>query len=264
MTVGASVWIYVNAKSGDELTAGLAALKQELDDSYQDVDRTLFTDDELRQIDEAYAGKCEAFQTVTNLTDAKNLVREFDALVAQLEKAHKNSDFQKENSIQGALNRLPDDVRDFTQGFAARFRYLQSMIDSATQHQINQMTTAQKAKYEKLKEAYGEDGTNLPAEVDPTVTVKVMGDTDYQNDFIVANNRSYNYVPSDYANADSRVNVPGSKDSSIRTSAALGAFDGTDGYRVQEGSYYQLIIARKLEGGAYECSYNEDGREGRG
>lgn len=256
MTVGASVWIYVNAKSGDELTAGLAALKQELDDSYQDVDRTLFTDDERKQIDETYAEKCEAFQTVTNLTDAKNLVREFDALVAQLEKAHKNSDFPKETSIQSALNCLPDDVRDFTQGFAERFRYLQSMIDSATQHQINQMTTAQKAKYEKLKEAYGEDGTNLPAEVDPTVTVKVMGDTDYQNDFIVANNRSYNYVPSDYANADSRVNVPGSKERSIRTSAALGAFDGTDGYRVQEGSYYQLIIARKLEGGAYECSYN--------
>ena len=256
MTVGASVWIYVNAKSGDELTAGLAALKQELDDSYQDVDRTLFTDDELKQIDETYAEKCEAFQTVTNLTDAKNLVREFDALVAQLEKAHKNSDFPKENSIQGALNRLPDDVRDFTQGFAERFRYLQSMIDSATQHQINQMTTAQRAKYEKLKEAYGEDGTNLPAEVDPTVTVKVMGATDYQNDFIVANDRSYSYVLSDYANDDSRVNVPGSKESSIRTSAALGAFDGTDGYRVQEGSYYQLIIARKLEGGAYECSYN--------
>lgn len=256
MTVGASVWIYVNAKSGDELTAGLAALKQELDDSYQDVDRTLFTDDERKQIDETYAEKCEAFQTVTNLTAAKNLVREFDALVAQLEKAHKNSDFPKETSIQSALNCLPDDVRDFTQGFAERFRYLQSMIDSATQHQINQMTTAQKAKYEKLKEAYGEDGTNLPAEVDPTVTVKVMGDTDYQNDFIVANDRSYNYVPSDYANADSRVNVPGSKERSIRTSAALGAFDGTDGYRVQEGSYYQLIIARKLEGGAYECSYN--------
>ena len=256
MTVGASVWIYVNAKSGDELTAGLAALKQELDDSYQDVDRTLFTDDELRQIDEAYAEKCEAFQTVTNLTDAKNLVREFDALVAQLEKAHKNSDFPKETSIQSALNCLPDDVRDFTQGFAARFRYLQSMIDSATQHQINQMTTAQKAKYEKLAEAYGTDGSTLPAEVDPTVTVKVMGDTDYQNDFIVANNRSYSYVLSDYANADSRVNVPGSKERSIRTSAALGAFDGTDGYRVQEGSYYQLIIARKLEGGAYECSYN--------
>lgn len=256
MTAGASVWVYVNPKSGDELASGLAALKQELDDSYQDVDRTLFTDDELRQIDEAYAGKCEAFQTVTNLTDAKNLVREFDALVAQLEKAHKNSDFPKENSIQGALNRLPDDVRDFTQGFAERFRYLQSIIDSATQHQINQMTTAQRAKYEKLKEAYGEDGTNLRAEVDPTVTVKVMGDTDYQNDFIVANDRSYSYVLSDYANADSRVNVPGSKDSRIRTSAALGAFDGTDGYRVQEGSYYQLIIARKLEGGAYECSYN--------
>lgn len=256
MTAGASVWVYVNPKSGDELASGLAALKQELDDSYQDVDRTLFTDDERKQIDEAYAKKCEAFQTVTNLTAAKNLVREFDALVAQLEKAHKNSDFPKETSIQSALNCLPDDVRDFTQGFAERFRYLQSMIDSATQHQINQMTTAQKAKYEKLKEAYGEDGTNLPAEVDPTVTVKVMGDTDYQNDFIVANNRSYNYVPSDYANADSRVNVPGSKESSIRTSAALGAFDGTDGYRVQEGSYYQLIIARKLEGGAYACSYN--------
>lgn len=256
MTVGASVWIYVNAKSGDELTAGLAALKQELDDSYQDVDRTLFTNDELKQIDETYAEKCEAFQTVTNLTDAKNLVREFDALVAQLEKAHKNSDFPKETSIQGALNCLPDDVRDFTQGFAERFRYLQSMIGSATQHQINQMTTAQRAKYEKLKEAYGEDGTNLPAEVDPTVTVKVMGDTDYQNDFIVANDRSYSYVLSDYANADSRVNVPGSTESRIRTSAALGAFDGTDGYRVQEGSYYQLIIARKLEGGAYECRYN--------
>lgn len=256
MTVGASVWIYVNAKSGDELTAGLAALKQELDDSYQDVDRTLFTDDELKQIDDTYNESCEKFKTLDNLTVAKNLVREFDALVAQLEKAHKNSDFPKETSIQSALNCLPDDVRDFTQGFAERFRYLQSMIDSATQHQINQMTTAQKAKYEKLKEAYGEDGTNLPAEVDPTVTVKVMGDTDYQNDFIVANDRSYNYVPSDYANADSRVNVPGSRERSIRTSAALGAFDGTDGYRVQEGSYYQLIIARKLEGGAYECSYN--------
>lgn len=256
MTVGASVWIYVNAKSGDELTASLDALKQELDDSYQDVDRTLFTDDELKQIDETYAEKCEAFQTVTNLTDAKNLVREFDALVAQLEKAHKNSDSPKENNIQGALNRLPDDLSDFTQGFAERFRYLQSMIDSATQHQINQMTTAQKAKYEKLLAAYGEDGTNLPAEVDPTVTVTVMGDTDYQSDFIVANNRSYSYVPSDYAKDDSRVNVPGSTENTVRTSAALGAFDGTDGYRVQEGSYYQLIIARKLEGGAYECSYN--------
>ena len=256
MTVGASVWIYVNAKSGDELTAGLAALKRELDDSYQDVDRTLFTADELKQIDETYAEKCEAFQTVTNLTDAKNLVREFDALVAQLEKAHKNSDFQKENSIQGALNCLPDDVRDFTQGFAERFRYFQSMIDSATQHQINQMTTAQRAKYEKLKEAYGEDGTNLPAEVDPTVTVTIADGKDYQDDFIVANNRSYNYVSDEYANGNDRVNVPGSKERSIRTSAALGAFDGTDGYRVQEGSYYQLIIARKLEGGAYECSYN--------
>ena len=256
MTVGASVWIYVNAKSGDELTAGLAALKQELDDSYQDVDRTLFTDDELRQIDEAYAGKCEAFQTVTNLTDAKNLVREFDALVAQLEKAHKNSDFQKENSIQGALNRLPDDVRDFTQGFAERFRHLQSMIDSATQHQINQMTTAQKAKYEKLKEAYGTDGSTLPAAVNPTVTVTIADGADYQGDFIVANNRSYAYVSDEYANGNDRVNVPGSTEKSIRTSAALGAFDGTDGYRVQEGSYYQLIIARKLEGGAYECSYN--------
>ena len=256
MTVGASVWIYVNAKSGDELTAGLAALKQELDDSYQDVDRTLFTDDERRQIDEAYAGKCEAFQTVTNLTDAKNLVREFDALVAQLEKAHKNSDFPKETSIQGALNCLPDDVRNFTQGFAERFRYLQSMIDSATQHQINQMTTAQKAKYEKLKEAYGTDGSTLPAAVNPTVTVTIADGADYQGDFIVANNRSYAYVSDEYANGNDRVNVPGSTEKSIRTSAALGAFDGTDGYRVQEGSYYQLIIARKLEGGAYECSYN--------
>ena len=256
MTVGASVWIYVNAKSGDELTAGLAALKQELDDSYQDVDRTLFTDDELKQIDEAYAKKCEAFQTVTNLTAAKNLVREFDALVAQLEKAHKNSDFPKETSIQSALNCLPDDVRDFTQGFAERFRYLQSMIDSATQHQINQMTTAQKAKYEKLKEAYGTDGSTLPAAVNPTVTVTIADGADYQGDFIVANNRSYAYVSDEYANGNDRVNVPGSKESSIRTSAALGAFDGTDGYRVQEGSYYQLIIARKLEGGAYECSYN--------
>lgn len=256
MTVGASVWIYVNAKSGDELTAGLAALKQELGDSYQDVDRTLFTDDELKQIDETYAEKCEAFQTVTNLTDAKNLVREFDALVAQLEKAHKNSDFPKETSIQGALNCLPDDVRDFTQGFAARFQYLQSMIDSATQHQINQMTTAQRAKYEKLAKAYGEDGSTLPAAVNPAVTVTIADGKNYQDDFIVANNRSYAYVSDEYANGNDRVNVPGSTEDNIRTSAALGAFDGTDGYRVQEGSYYQLIIARKLEGGAYECSYN--------
>ena len=256
MTVGASVWIYVNAKSGDELTAGLAALKQELDDSYQDVDRTLFTDDERKQIDETYAEKCEAFQTVTNLTDAKNLVREFDALVAQLEKAHKNSDFPKETSIQSALNCLPDDVRDFTQGFAERFRYLQSMIDSATQHQINQMTTAQRAKYEKLAKAYGEDGSTLPAAVNPAVTVTIADGKNYQDDFIVANNRSYAYVSDEYANGNDRVNVPGSTEDNIRTSAALGAFDGTDGYRVQEGSYYQLIIARKLEGGAYECSYN--------
>lgn len=256
MTAGASVWVYVNPKSGDELASGLAALKQELDDSYQDVDRTLFTEAELKQIDDTYNESCEKFKSLDNLTDAKKLVREFDALVAQLSKQHQGSDAWRANNLRYALDMLPDDLNDFTQGFAERFRYLQSMIDSATQHQINQMTTAQKAKYEKLKEAYGEDGTNLPAEVDPTVTVKVMGDTDYQNDFIVANNRSYNYVPSDYANADSRVNVPGSKESSIRTSAALGAFDGTDGYRVQEGSYYQLIIARKLEGGAYECSYN--------
>lgn len=256
MTVGASVWIYVNAKSGDELTAGLAALKQELDDSYQDVDRTLFTDDELKQIDETYAEKCEAFQTVTNLTDAKNLVREFDALVAQLEKAHKNSDSPKERNIQGALNCLPDDVRDFTQGFAERFRHLQRMIDSATQHQINQMTTAQRAKYEKLAKAYGEDGSTLPAAVNPAVTVTIADGKNYQDDFIVANNRSYAYVSDEYANGNDRVNVPGSTEDNIRTSAALGAFDGTDGYRVQEGSYYQLIIARKLEGGAYECSYN--------
>ena len=256
MTVGASVWIYVNAKSGDELTAGLAALKQELDDSYQDVDRTLFTEEELKQIDDTYKESCEKFKSLDNLTDAKNLVREFDALVAQLEKAHKNSDFQKETSIQGALNRLPDDVRDFTQGFAERFRYLQSMIGSATQHQINQMTTAQRAKYEKLAKAYGENGSTLLPAVNPTVTVTIADGKDYQDDFIVANNRSYDYVSDEYANGNDRVNVPGSTEDNIRTSAALGAFDGTDGYRVQEGSYYQLIIARKLESGAYACSYN--------
>ena len=254
MTVGASVWIYVNAKSGDELTAGLAALKQELDDSYQDVDRTLFTDDELRQIDEAYAGKCEAFQTVTNLTDAKNLVREFDALVAQLAKKHQGNDAWRANNLRYALDMLPDDLNDFTQGFAERFRWLQSEMALATEHQINQMSTAQKAKYEKLAKAYGEDGSTLPAAVNPTVTVTIADGADYQGDFLVANNRSYAYVSDEYANGNERVNIP-SATGKLRKEAALGAFDATD-YRVQEGATYQLTIARKLESGAYACNYN--------
>lgn len=256
MTAGASVWVYVNAKSGDELASGLAALKQELDDSYQDVDRTLFTEEELKQIDDTYNESCEKFKSLDNLTDAKALVREFDALVAQLSKQHQGSDAWRANNLRYALDMLPDDLNDFTQGFAERFRWLQSEMALATEHQINQMSTAQKAKYEKLKEAYGTDGSTLPAAVNPTVTVTVTDGTEYQGDFIVANNRSYAYVSDEYANGNDRVNVPGSTEKSIRTSAALGAFDGTDGYRVQEGSYYQLIIARKLEGGAYECSYN--------
>ena len=254
MTVGASVWIYVNAKSGDELTAGLAALKQELDDSYQDVDRTLFTDDERKQIDETYAEKCEAFQTVTNLTAAKNLVREFDALVAQLSKQHQGSDAWRANNLRYALDMLPDDLNDFTQGFAERFRWLQSEMALATEHQINQMSTAQKAKYEKLKEAYGTDGSTLKEAVNPTVTVTVADGAEYQNDFIVANNRSYSYVSDEYANGNERVNIP-SATGNLRKEAALGAFDATD-YRVQEGSEYQLIIARKLDGKVTECDYN--------
>lgn len=162
MTVGASVWIYVNAKSGDELTAGLAALKQELNDSYQDVDRTLFTDDELKQIDDTYNESCEKFKTLDNLTVAKNLVREFDALVAQLAKKHQGNDAWRANNLRYALDMLPDDLNDFTQGFAERFRWLQSEMALATEHQINQMSTAQKAKYEKLAKAYGEDGSTLP------------------------------------------------------------------------------------------------------
>lgn len=255
MTAGASVWVYVTPKSGDELASGLAALKQELDDSYQDVDRTLFTDDERKQIDEAYAGKCEAFQTVTNLTDAKNLVREFDALVAQLAKKHQGNDAWRANNLRYALDMLPDDLKDFTQGFAERFRWLQSEMALATEHQINQMSTAQKAKYEKLKEAYGTDGSTLPAAVNPTVTVTIADGADYQGDFLVANNRSYAYVSDEYANGNDRVNVPSATESRIRTSAALGAFNATD-YRVQEGATYQLTIARKLESGAYACSYN--------
>ena len=254
MTAGASVWVYVNPKSGDELASGLAALKQELDDSYQDVDRTLFTDDELKQIDDTYNESCEKFKTLDNLTGAKNLVREFDALVAQLSKQHQGSDAWRANNLRYALDMLPDDLNDFTQGFAERFRWLQSEMALATEHQINQMSTAQKAKYEKLKEAYGTDGSTLPAAVNPTVTVTVADGTEYQGDFIVANNRSYSYVSSEYADGNERVNIP-SATGNLRKEAALGAFDATD-YRVQEGSEYQLIIARKLDGKVTECDYN--------
>lgn len=255
MTAGASVWIYVNAKSGDELTAGLAALKQELDDSYQDVDRTLFTDDELKQIDYTYNESREKFKTLDNLTVAKNLVREFDALVAQLAKKHQGNDAWRANNLRYALDMLPDDLNDFTQGFAERFRWLQSEMALATEHQINQMSTAQKAKYEKLAKAYGQNGSTLLPAVNPTVTVTIADGADYQGDFIVANNRSYAYVSDEYANGNDRVNVPSATESRIRTSAALGAFDATD-YRVQEGATYQLTIARKLESGAYACNYN--------
>lgn len=254
MTAGASVWVYVNPKSGDELASGLAALKQELDDSYQDVDRTLFTDDELKQIDDTYNESCEKFKTLDNLTDAKALVREFDALVAQLSKQHQGSDAWRANNLRYALDMLPDDLNDFTQGFAERFRWLQSEMALATEHQINQMSTAQKAKYEKLKEAYGTDGSTLKEAVNPTVTVTVADGAEYQNDFIVANNRSYSYVSDEYANGNERVNIP-SATGNLRKEAALGAFDATD-YRVQEGSEYQLIIARKLDGKVTECDYN--------
>lgn len=254
MTAGASVWVYVNAKSGDELASGLAALKQELDDSYQDVDRTLFTEEELKQIDDTYNESCEKFKSLDNLTDAKALVREFDALVAQLSKQHQGSDAWRANNLRYALDMLPDDLNDFTQGFAERFRWLQSEMALATEHQITQMSTAQKAKYEKLKEAYGTDGSTLPAAVNPTVTVTVTDGTEYQGDFIVANNRSYAYVSDEYANGNERVNIP-SATGKLRKEAALGAFDATD-YRVQEGATYQLTIARKLESGAYECSYS--------
>ena len=255
MTAGASVWVYVNPKSGDELASGLAALKQELDDSYQDVDRTLFTEAELKQIDDTYNESCEKFKTLDNLTVAKNLVRKFDALVAQLAKKHQGNDAWRANNLRYALDMLPDDLNDFTQGFAERFRWLQSEMALATEHQINQMSTAQKAQYEKLAKAYGEDGSTLPPAVNPTVTVTIADGADYQGDFLVANNRSYAYVSDEYANGNDRVNVPSATASRIRTSAALGAFDATD-YRVQEGATYQLTIARKLESGAYACNYN--------
>ena len=254
MTAGASVWVYVNPKSGDELASGLAALKQELDDSYQDVDRTLFTEAELKQIDDTYNESCEKFKSLDNLTDAKKLVREFDALVAQLSKQHQGSDAWRANNLRYALDMLPDDLNDFTQGFAERFRWLQSEMALATEHQINQMSTAQKAKYEKLKEAYGTDGSTLKEAVNPTVTVTVADGAEYQNDFIVANNRSYSYVSDEYANGNERVYIP-SATGNLRKEAALGAFDATD-YRVQEGSEYQLIIARKLDGKVTECDYN--------
>ena len=254
MTAGASVWVYVTPKSGDELASGLAALKQELDDSYRDVDRTLFTDDERKQIDDTYNESCEKFKTLDNLTVAKNLVREFDALVAQLAKKHQGNDAWRANNLRYALDMLPDDLNDFTQGFAERFRWLQSEMALATEHQINQMSTAQKAKYEKLAKAYGEDGSTLPAAVNPTVTVTIADGADYQGDFLVANNRSYAYVSDEYANGNERVNIP-SATGKLRKEAALGAFDATD-YRVQEGATYQLTIARKLESGAYACNYN--------
>lgn len=255
MTAGASVWIYVNAKSGDELVAAIAELKQELDDNYLDIDRTLFTDEELKSIDDTYTESCEKFQTVDSLTDAKNLVREFDALVAQLVKKHQSNDYIKSDAISSILGKLPDNLEDFTQGFAERFRYLQTEMASATTHQINQMTKAKQAKYEQLVAAYGDDGSTLPAQVNPTVTVTVEGDKEYQEDFIVANDRSYPYTSSEYANDDSRVNVPGMSDKSVRKGAALGTFGATD-YCVQEGSYYQLTIARKMAGSAVTCDYN--------
>ncbi len=253
MTAGASVWVYVNPKSGDELASGLAALKQELDDSYQDVDRTLFTEAELKQIDDTYNESCEKFKSLDNLTDAKKLVREFDALVAQLSKQHQGSDAWRANNLRYALDMLPDDLR-LHAGLCRAFQMAPGEMALATEHQINQMSTAQKAKYEKLKEAYGTDGSTLKEAVNPTVTVTVADGAEYQNDFIVANNRSYSYVSDEYANGNERVNIP-SATGNLRKEAALGAFDATD-YRVQEGSEYQLIIARKLDGKVTECDYN--------
>ena len=252
MTAGASVWVEVKAKTGDELKAGLDDLIAQLDESYDNLERIRLTAAELETVDADYAAKREAIAGAQSLSEGSKLLQAFQKSLQTLLAAHPAST----QGLAEALNYLPDSVSDFTQGFQARFESVKAIADSLTAYQYQQLTGPQKAKYEMLLAAYGEDGTGLPDAVNPTVTVSIKEGSEWQSDFLAGNDRSYTkYVSAEYANDDARVNVPKATQTYNRVRAALGSFDAT-GYHVQEGSRYQFTIARVLDRNGGECTYN--------
>ena len=252
MTAGASVWVEVKAMDGDDLKAALDGLIAQLDESYENLERIRLTAAELETVDADYAAKREAIANAESYSEGNKLLQAFQANLKKLLDAHPAST----QGLAEALSYLPDSVEEFTQGFRERFANIKAIADSLTTYQYQQLNAAQKAKYEKLLAAYGEDGSGLPETKNPTVKVSIKEGAQWQEDFHVGNDRSYTkYVSADYANGDARVNVPRATNDYNRVRAALGEFDAAD-YHVQEGSNYQLTIARVLEEGKTECTYN--------
>lgn len=80
------------------------------------------------------------------------------------------------------FTKLPDSVENFTQAYQSTFGELKTLCDGMTAYQRSQLTGFQAAKYERLLNAYGEDGSNLPDARKYKVTVNTS-DGRYEDGF---------------------------------------------------------------------------------
>ena len=198
LITGASLWVYVEPKTGSDLSAALADQLQAAEDCYNALDMDMFTAEQLETINNAYQ---EARGIITapgaTLTDAKNAVlalkEDVETLLAKVEQENAT----KLNLVTFSLNLLPTAEQvangQFTKGDIERYQYLAANYDQLTEYQKGLLTGAQVQQYEALTAAYGEDGSTLPDARYFTVTVKLAEACDpaRKNDFLLGNKAAY-------------------------------------------------------------------------
>ena len=181
LTVGASVWVYVEPLEGGELTAGIAEEAQRLQNHKDSLNRAKFSAEQLSQIDGIYAEAEAALQSAQSLSAAKQAV---DNAVDRIDTMQEENDKATESRIQRITYVLENDLPSIEEAKAGNFTvhdkgnfiYLKDLYESLTEYEKGLLDGNQIAQYEFLLDLYGVDGSGFQAGKTTKITLRVEGE----------------------------------------------------------------------------------------
>lgn len=187
--------VTVAALSGEELDATIAAVEAEFTAYWEGVNKDVFSVEKLQLVTDYYTYGLEELREKDTLYDAITRKNELiDLIQAELDYATEFGDLQVEAFIR-SLELFPDaeEIADrFTSAYIGRFEHLDGLYQAMSTYHKEQLNMMQINKYQALKEAYGEDGSALPAATRGVITVKAAeGEEEHLDSLFLSHRKEF-------------------------------------------------------------------------
>ena len=240
--IAAGDYVLVHVLPSSDTAQVRADLQEELDQTFGAYPEAFYGDqwDTVKNLYEEATAQISGSELLGDAYDAKvGAVAQIEAIQIVIN----NANALVLSDVEWYLEHLPSkeeiSAGAFTQGYKARVEGLKETYDSMSSYQRSLLNGMQKAQYEALMEAYGEDGSDLPAEVRGSVTVELVGDKDYTDKVTIGFCKSYK--ESATKSNEAEVTNPNAAFSQAKYGYMV-MTPGSDAYRVLEGSDFWLAI----------------------